>query len=185
MEAEVKAHPQAGKRRVEVYRAADAIDMAVSGMRDGLPIRSDDTALALARNREAGIDAGFTSNLLFRQENAFSILILWVKPNYPLARHSHDSDCLYYVASGSIQMGTETLKVGDGFFVPADALYVYSGGPEGAEVLEIRYGVNKIKTTIPDVPAKAWDTALDAVRTNVAQWREMTVSPTFAANMAP
>jgi mannose-6-phosphate isomerase-like protein (cupin superfamily) len=68
----------------------------------------------------------------------FSLTHVWFKKEYPLPLHSHDSDCLYYIISGSIRIGTEALGPRDSFFVPADVPYTYVPGPEGAEVLEIR-----------------------------------------------
>jgi hypothetical protein len=47
---------------------------------------------------------------------------------------------MYNVVSGALVMGDQTLRAGDGFFVPADTFDAYSAGPDGAEVLEIRYG---------------------------------------------
>jgi mannose-6-phosphate isomerase-like protein (cupin superfamily) len=174
--------PEQQKRQVTIFRVADAVDQALTGMRDGPTVMSPETQQSLMKTREAGRDAGLTSHLLTRQQDGFSVLLLWAKPNYPLPRHSHDSDCMYYVVSGSLIMGDQTLRAGDGFFVPADALYVYSAGPDGAEVLETRYGVNKYKTVIPDVSDRRWQTELDVVKANAERWKQMEVSPTFAAN---
>ena len=62
----------------------------------------------------------------------------WFKSGYPLLLHSHDADCLYYVVSGSLKMGTEEIEAGEGFLVPANTPYTYTAGPEGVEVLEFR-----------------------------------------------
>ena len=35
------------------------------------------------------------------EEGGFSILHVWFKADYPVPRHSHDADCLYYIVSGS------------------------------------------------------------------------------------
>jgi hypothetical protein len=63
-----------------------------------------------------------------------------------LPRHTHDGDCLYYVAEGSLVMGSQVLAAGDGFFVPSCAPYAYEAGPEGVVVLEFRmrtsFGMN-------------------------------------------
>ena len=69
----------------------------------------------------------------------FSLAHAWLKKNYPLILHSHDSDCLYYVVSGSLKLGTAELGPRDSFFVPANTPYTYKPGPEGVEVLEFRH----------------------------------------------
>lgn len=68
----------------------------------------------------------------------FHLTYAWLKKDYPLALHSHDSDCLYYVIAGDLRMGTETLVAGDSFFVPAGVPYSYRPGENGVEVLEFR-----------------------------------------------
>ena len=35
---------------------------------------------------------------------------MWFKPHYPLPRHTHDVDCLYYVVSGTAVMGNQELR---------------------------------------------------------------------------
>jgi quercetin dioxygenase-like cupin family protein len=78
--------------------------------------------------------------VLFRGEgdDGFSLVRVWFAPHYVLPRHTHEADCLYYVAEGSLTMGSQVLDAGDGFFVPAGAPYGYEAGPEGATVLEFR-----------------------------------------------
>jgi mannose-6-phosphate isomerase-like protein (cupin superfamily) len=68
----------------------------------------------------------------------FSLSHAWMKKDYPLTLHSHDSDCLYYIVAGTLRLGTEELGPRDSFFVPADVPYTYRPGPEGVEVLEFR-----------------------------------------------
>ena len=75
------------------------------------------------------------------EEGGFSILRVWFKADYPVLRHTHDADCLYYIVSGSAILGSQTLRPGDGFFIPAGAPYGYDAGPEGVELLEIRHSV--------------------------------------------
>jgi hypothetical protein len=168
---------------VSYFWAKDAVDNSISGFR-GPGTSSPETQKMLAVLREAGRDEGLTSHLLVRQNGGFSLLILWIKPNYPLPRHSHDSDCMYYLVSGSIVMGDKTLRAGDGFFVPRDCLYVYTGGPEGAELLEVRYNVDIIHTHLPPISENRFQVELGLVQANVDLWKDMQVSPTFAANRA-
>lgn len=172
------------KQIISYFLAKDARGDSNLGGFLGAGTALEETRRKLAILREAGRDEGFTLHMLFRQPGGFSLLIIWVKPNYPLPRHSHGSDCMYYVASGSIIMGDRTLRAGDGFFVPRDCLYVYTAGPEGAEVLEVRHGVDVVSTLVPPIPDKRVQAELELVHANAERWKEMRVGPTFAANQA-
>ena len=80
---------------------------------------------------------GTTVKLLFSMPG-MSLTHAWFKSGFPLPRHSHDTDCLYYIVAGSIRIGTEELGKGDGFFVGADVPYAYTPGADGVEILEFR-----------------------------------------------
>ena len=69
----------------------------------------------------------------------FGLTHVWFKEGYQLPLHSHNADCMYFIISGSIRLGTEQLGPRDCFFVPRDVPYTYKIGPEGVEVLEIRH----------------------------------------------
>ena len=90
------------------------------------------------------IITGSTTTNLFAQggPNGMSLTHVWFGPDFQLFRHSHPAygDCLYYVLTGSIIMGSKTLGPGDGFFVPNGLPYKYKAGPEGVQVLEFRAG---------------------------------------------
>lgn len=77
----------------------------------------------------------------FRQEGpgGFSVVRVEFGPGYLLPRHSHSSDCLYYIIEGELVMGTRALGPGDGFFIPAEQPYTYQAGPEGVKLLEFRH----------------------------------------------
>jgi len=170
-----------GKRGIAFFYAKDAVDQATTGMRE-LPIQmSPGTKTAFEALFAAGYTAGARSELLVRQEKGFSLLMVTAKPNYPFPRHSHSSDCMYFVAAGSIRMGNRVLGPGDGFFVPGDVVYVYAAGPEGAQVLEIRYGVNSYSTILKDAPAAAWKADLDTVKANADRWKAMDADARLAA----
>jgi quercetin dioxygenase-like cupin family protein len=136
----------------------------------------------------AGMGTGAQTKVVLRQseaEGGFSLVTIWLKPGFPLPRHTHDADCLYYVLSGTAVMGRQTLRAGDGFFVPKDAPYQYSGGPDGAEVLEIRRGVESFDMQISDVTPESVSAMLELTEARRDQWERMDVSPTTAANAAP
>jgi quercetin dioxygenase-like cupin family protein len=77
----------------------------------------------------------------FRQEGpgGFSLVTVEFGPGFLLPRHSHSSDCLYYIIDGQIEMGSRVLGAGDGFFLPADQPYAYRAGPQGVKLLEFRH----------------------------------------------
>ena len=77
----------------------------------------------------------------FRHEgrSGFSLVTVEFDPGFLVARHSHSSDCLYYIVAGEIVMGRRVLGAGDGFFLPADHPYGYRAGPAGVKLLEFRH----------------------------------------------
>jgi mannose-6-phosphate isomerase-like protein (cupin superfamily) len=173
------------RRGIKLYPAAGAVDNGLTGFR-GDGVASPEAAARMTELNEAGLGSGIQSMLLFRQradEGGFSAVLVWLKPNYPLVRHSHASDCMYFVISGSATMGNVTLRAGDSFFAPSGAPYSYTAGPHGIEVLEVRHGVESIGgTTVADPAPEVWDRFMDAVVANRERWATMDVSPTFAAN---
>ena len=74
--------------------------------------------------------------------SGMSLSHTWIGPHFPLFSHSHPAhgDCLYLVVAGELVMGRRHLRPGSGFFLPNGHPYKYSGGPDGAEYLEIRAG---------------------------------------------
>ncbi len=77
-----------------------------------------------------------------RPRRGCSLTHIWVGPGFPLFRHSHpgSGDCLYYVTNGELIVGRRSLGPGSGFFIPAGMPYKYTGGPNGAELLEFHPG---------------------------------------------
>lgn len=153
------------KRGLSIYPASEAADIADTDF-----MQADPEVLLpgfanvfqeLAEHEEAR--SGIDTRVLVRDAGGFSLLYLGIKPNFPLPRHSHDVDCLYYMISGSAVMGNRTLGPGDSFFVPADAPYQYDAGPDGAEVLEIRYGVHHFDLKVLGDPDEYKRRVMDAI----------------------
>ena len=121
-----------------------------------------------------------THRALFREEGEHpcSLVHAWFKPNKPLPRHSHDSDCLYYVISGVITMGNQVLGPGDGFHVPAGQPYAYRVGPQGAEVLEFRTAA-RFDMRLHDDRPERWDQLVEAAVANGDAWRTPSVPPSW------
>ncbi len=106
------------------------------------------------------LTGGTATDVVFRDNgpNGFSLTNLRLAPHFILPAHTHDVDCLYYVASGWIVLGRQRLDPGGGFLVRAHRPYGYRAGAEGATVLEFRQstGFNMVIT-----------------ETNRTKWREM------------
>ena len=177
-----------GTRRkgLSIFRASDATDLRVGDFLTPLTM-TDETKAAFADQLEAGLGEGSETKVLLRQpddEGGFSLVHLWFKPGFPLVRHSHDVDCLYYVVSGSAVMGNQVLRAGDGFFVPANAPYQYDAGPDGVEVLEVRHGFRSFDMVIPDQSDEAWQAMKQTATERRDAWAGSGTGPTFTANAA-
>jgi quercetin dioxygenase-like cupin family protein len=158
-----------------IYRAGDApalqdTDMMYYG--DEPPSASDEAT-------HEAIDFGdrvhgAKVSVLFRpeREGGLSLVHVWLKKNFIISRHSHNADCLYYVISGEAVLGSQVLRAGDGFFVPADHPYAYRAGPGGAEVLEFR-GARSFDYASLEKP-DGW-----AAAENRPEWEKETVPPSW------
>jgi hypothetical protein len=127
----------ADEQRLQFFRGADAPGLVESGVMAMGPM-TDEQRGGMKKLVEAGYLDGDDVKVLVNIPG-FSLTRAWLKKDYPLLLHSHDSDCLYYVVAGSLEMGTETLGPGDSFFVPGGAAYSYRPGPDGVDVLEFRH----------------------------------------------
>ncbi len=121
---------------------------------------------------EAGLTEGNVVKTLFSRPG-FSLTYAWFKSGFPLPLHTHNVDCLYYVVAGNLQLGTETLHAGDGFFIGANKAYRYTAGPQGVEVLEFRSEENfDIKFLAKTLPA--WQKIANAVSDHSPDWANET-----------
>ena len=121
---------------------------------------------------EWALSGGHLVKVLFQQggDDGMSLVWSWFGPNYVLPRHSHSADCLYYVVSGEARLGNRVVPAGGGFFVPADAPYAYTAGPEGIQILEFR-GVSSFDMKITEGLGR-WDKIVEIVRENKDTWAE-------------
>ncbi len=166
---------------ITIHRASDAIDLAETDFMTPAEV-SGEVSRGVSGITESGIGAGSEVKVLVRDAGGFSLVYLWFKENYPLPRHSHNVDCMYYVISGSAVMGHQMLRAGDSFFVPAGAPYQYNAGPEGVEVLEVRHGAEQFDIKLSETSPGRWQAMAEAVKANRDAWAAATTSPTFAAN---
>lgn len=100
----------------------------------------------------------------------FGLTHVWFKAGYPLPLHSHDADCLYYIISGSLRLGTEELGPRDSFFVPCDVPYTYKIGPEGVELLEFRHA-NHFNFVNHATGAAFWEKAAEMTKAHREGWK--------------
>jgi quercetin dioxygenase-like cupin family protein len=128
--------------KMAIFRAADAPTLEEAGMMAAPTFTehgaNDDPSTAEAAERSM---EGSMLTVPFQQEGpgGFSLVSIDFAPGFLLPRHSHSSDCLYYIVDGQIVMGKRTLGPGDGFFLPAEQPYAYYAGPKGVKLLEFRH----------------------------------------------
>lgn len=152
----------------QIFRGQDATGLMEAGCMSISPITPVQRA-GVMKAVEAGYVEGDVTKVLVNMPG-FSLTQTWMKKNYPLALHSHDSDCMYYVIAGTTRVGTEELGPGDSFFVPADVPYTHKPGSDGVEILEIRHAtafnfVNMSKSEA------FWDKATETIAANIDDWR--------------
>jgi mannose-6-phosphate isomerase-like protein (cupin superfamily) len=135
-EVEVDTEAQQGKRKITWFDEEDSVELAASGAMSPTALRAD--VIKLVAKSE--LHRGNGARVLFQDPdtNGFSMVHAWFGENFPLPRHTHSGDCLYYVLKGELRMGSKTVKAGSGFFVPSGRPYTYRAGPGGVEVIEFR-----------------------------------------------
>jgi quercetin dioxygenase-like cupin family protein len=183
MSNESSARPRRG---VTIFRAEHATPLLETDFM-GMPQMTDEALEAGGPEIFMSSAPGTDVRIAIRQtpeEGGFSILHVWFKADYPVPRHTHNADCLYYIVSGSVVMGSQTLRQGDGFFIPAGAPYGYDAGPDGVELLEIRHNVEQFDLQMLESSAGKWAAIADTIASHRDAWAADAVSPTLTANRA-
>ena len=122
------------------------------------------------------LSGGHDARVQFEQgPDGMSLVWSRFEAGYPLPRHSHSADCLYYVVSGEARMGNRVVPAGSGFFVPAGAPYAYTAGPEGIEILEFR-NAGSFDMRITE-SLDRWDRIVEEVEEHQADWRSAPSRP--------
>jgi hypothetical protein len=121
---------------------------------------------------EWALSSGQVVKVLYGDPEAggMSLVWSWFAPHFPLPRHSHSADCLYFVHRGELRMGNQVVKEGEGFFVPEGAPYAYTAGPEGVEVLEFR-GQSQFDMQITESLSR-WSKMVETAREHRDEWAE-------------
>jgi|SRR6516164_9437927 quercetin dioxygenase-like cupin family protein len=114
---------------------------------------------------------GSDVRVLYRgdQPDSFSLVHAKFQPGYRLPRHTHSSDCLYFVLSGEAIMGNRVIHAGDGFFVKSGSPYAYAAGEQGVEVLEFRAST-RFDIQVLDQTVERWRPIVDAAVANRNSW---------------
>jgi quercetin dioxygenase-like cupin family protein len=159
------------RKRMKIFRAADASALD----HDRMPMEGFDPGVmaGMGKLMAAGVTAGAGEKtmVLFGEagDDGMSLVYAWFKSGYILPKHSHNSDCLYYVLAGDLKMGTQTLAKGDGVFIPANHAYTYEVGPHGVEVLEFR-NATRFNFVFKGNDEGHWDKVAGAYRNNASSW---------------
>src|SRR6476661_8296461 len=108
------------RQKLQLFSRATAPTLKESGAM--LPAEVDDAGRSAAELLAAA--DGSVIKLLFGDPDGpddGGMSLTWARfgANFPLPRHSHSVDCVYYVVAGELRMGSQTLVAGDGFFIAA------------------------------------------------------------------
>ncbi len=156
--------------KFQIFRAKDAPELMEAGcmsVEPFTPVQRAGMDKALAAGYVDGDEIKVLTDL-----PGFGLTHVWFKAGYQLPLHSHDADCMYYVISGSLKLGTEELGPRDSFFVPTDVPYTYKPGPQGVEVLEIRHA-NHFNFVNHARGEAWWDKAADETASRRESWKTM------------
>lgn len=160
--------PESDNSKFQIYRFADSPTLVEANCMEILPFTETQIEGFKAMHM-AGPERGDETIVLFSIPG-FSLTYAWFKKDYPLPLHSHSSDCLYYIVSGSLKLGTEWLGPRDGFFIPDGVPYTYTPGPEGLEILEFRHKQH-FDFNLMAKGAAFWKRAADTTAANQEAWK--------------
>lgn len=158
----------------EIYRARDAVDYTEEGPMHPVPM-TDVEQEGYGKLHTEGFMDGNKVKLLYSRPG-MSLTYAWFKSGFPLPHHSHSAECLYFIVSGSLRLGTEELGPGDGFFLGTDVPYSYVPGPEGVEVLEFRTS-NSFDFKVLANNKAYWEKAFSGLIAAKDHWPEETSPP--------
>jgi quercetin dioxygenase-like cupin family protein len=173
----VSTDPNPPRKRVAIFYGKDAQPLGEDRMpTEGLTPTVLAGVAKLMGATKPGL--GERSTLVFSEEGAegMSLVHVWFKSGYMLPAHSHNVDCLYYVLSGQLRIGSHVLNKGDGIFIPADKAYAYEAGPDGVEVLEFRNATH-FNIVLKEADEGRWDRLAENYKERGAAWETETVPP--------
>lgn len=170
-------------KQMKIFRATDSVKLTMGMMPLDNVSEIDAMAMTAAAAMSPEDQVGAFVKVLFADEAAgVSVAYSWFKPDFILPKHSHNADCTYYVISGEAHLGTEVLRAGDGFFVPAGGNYQYSAGPAGAEVIEFRTAV-QFNMRFSGNSEAVWQRIAENAMNNFQRWVDAPPPPAAARMM--
>lgn len=160
------ANGEKPRRGLQLFRSESAPMLHETSVMS-MPVMDPDAPEHLM---ELAMGGGQVVKVLFGDPDAegLSLVWSWFGPDFVLPRHAHSADCLYYVTKGELHMGRNVLRAGDGFFVPADAPYAYTAGPEGVEILEFRSATTFDMRITESL--ERWARIVDGIHEHRDQW---------------
>ena len=164
------------RKRMIVFYGKNAHEVEPERMpREGI---DESVRAGFAKIASSQQELGAKTLLVFSEpgEEGFSLVYAWFKSGYLLPRHSHDSDCLYYVTAGELRIGSHVLRKGDGMFIPKNHAYGYQAGPDGVEILEFRNATH-FNFVFKGNDEAHWARMADTYRARGALWAAETVPP--------
>ena len=167
------------RRKIQWFANSDGVDLAESGMMSPAVMNP-----AIREQVDLSpLGGGARARVLFQGDgpDGLSLVHAWFGEDFPLPRHTHDADCLYFVLKGELRMGSKILKAGDGMFIPAGRPYTYRAGPGGVEVLEFRASTSFDMKTLDQDVAKWTAFVAGAARMSEA-WEQTRQGPRPAAD---
>lgn len=111
---------------------------------------------------------GATARVLY-SSNDMHVAYVWFKSGFPLPLHSHDADCFYQIIAGSMRVGTEDLRQGDGVLIPGGTPYTVIPGSDGVEFIEVR-PTHDYDTRYRGKTDAYWDRIVAALVERAAPW---------------
>lgn len=161
------------RKRLTIFRSQEA-----TPVQDHMPVLGVDAGVISGieilnrANPTQDPNNGAKTVMLFLEpgETGMSLAYIWFKSGYILPRHTHDTDCLYYVLAGELHLGSRVLQKGDGMFIPANAGYTYQAGPHGVEVLEFR-NATRFNFFFKNNTEEHWRRIAEVLKNNSEQWR--------------
>lgn len=158
--------------KFQIFRAKDAPSLEeanIMSLPEFTPTQIEGMMGMYAPGMARGEDVRILVNM-----PGFSLAHVWFKKDFPLPRHSHNCDCLYYIIAGSLKVGTEELGPRDSFFIGADVPYTYRPGAEGVELLEFRHANQFDFKLLVDGEA-FWQRAVKTAQERSAEWATATM----------
>ena len=90
-------------------------------------------------------------------EGAPSVGEIWATGEHAVEAHAHDSDELFYVLSGAIEIDGRLLCVNDAVFIPRATAYAARvTSPEGSRVLRVALPSADARPEAPEYEARVW-----------------------------